>query len=421
MDLWIDSVLTINIVCKCTWIVSYVLQILCLQEVEEHHYEDTFLPHLRQHGELLNGSDFLNIICCPSLGFDGVYQKRTGTYTDGCAIFYRCALFELLEYKKVQYFNVDKCPLLNRHNVGLVVKLRAKEGRTTYKQELDCKRQLCVATTHLLFNPKAGDVKLAQVVMLMAELHRMCQAPDETQCAAILCGDFNCLPNSPLQLFITNSELQYEGLCAADIAGYSRRRNRKLPVPLLSPRLGIADNCMFVSEMSPSDGKDQATLCSGQQDTKPIIDLTNGLNDKAPLIDLTMNNDMPSLDKTLPVIDLTTDTGTPRATTEADQEAVTAPKATLSHGFKFESVYKVVEGVQPASVTTFHCSAMEMVDFIYFTPAGLVQCNNSSSLQLLSRCTLPSTSTLMELGPLPNEFLPSDHLHLQAQFQLLTH
>jgi len=330
-----------------------------------------------------------------------------------------------LEYKKVQYYNTHKCPLLNRHNVGLIVKLRAKEGNPNNKQQLNCKRQLCVATTHLLFNPKAGDVKLAQVTILLAELHRMCQTPDGTLCAAILCGDFNCLPNSPLQLFITNSELQYEDLCAADIAGYSRRKNRKLPVPLLPPQLGIANNCTFVSLDSKDISSDGKNPCSSQHDNKPTIDLTNGLKDKTLLIDLTkdneMDNDVLSQDKNFQVIDLTTDADTPQTMTETNQYIVNTPKATLSHGFKFESVYKVVEGVQPASVTTFHCSAMEMVDYMYFTPASLVQSNNSSSLQLLSRCTLPSTSTLMELGPLPNEFLPSDHLHLQAQFQLLTH
>lgn len=385
--------------------------------MEEQHYDDTYLPHLRQHGEYCANVVVLVMrsIC---LGFDGVYQKRTGTYTDGCAIFYRCALFELIEYKKVQYFNSDKCPILNRHNVGLVVKLQARGESPVQKQKSDCKRQFCVATTHLLFNPKAGDVKLAQVAILLAELHRMCQAPDGTLCASVLCGDFNCLPNCPLQLLITNSELQYEGLRAAEIAGYSRSKNRKLPVPLLSPQLGISDNCTFVpineniTTISSSDSNNQPI---SQEDDKSSVDLTNGPN-KVSVIDLTVDNEPHN--NTLPVIDLTSDNDTPETVVENVSDT---PKATLSHGFKFESVYKVVEGVQPASVTTFHCNAMEMVDYIYFTPASLVQSNNSSSLHLLSRCVLPSTSTLMELGPLPNEFLPSDHLHLQAQFQLLTH
>ena len=34
-------------------------------------------------------------------------------------------------------------------------------------------KQFCVATTHLLYNPKAGEVKLAQMSCLFAELHRI--------------------------------------------------------------------------------------------------------------------------------------------------------------------------------------------------------------------------------------------------------
>ena len=35
----------------------------------------------------------------------------------------------------------------------------------------------CIANTHLLFNPKAGEVKLAQVSYLLAELHKMATKP----------------------------------------------------------------------------------------------------------------------------------------------------------------------------------------------------------------------------------------------------
>ncbi len=38
-------------------------------------------------------------------------------------------------------------------------------------------RSFCVATTHLLFNPKAGEVKLAQLSFLLAELHKLATAP----------------------------------------------------------------------------------------------------------------------------------------------------------------------------------------------------------------------------------------------------
>ena len=38
-------------------------------------------------------------------------------------------------------------------------------------------KEFCVATTHLLYNPKAGEVKLAQMSCLFAELHRMATIP----------------------------------------------------------------------------------------------------------------------------------------------------------------------------------------------------------------------------------------------------
>lgn len=41
-------------------------------------------------------------------------------------------------------------------------------------------REFCVATTHLLYNPKAGEVKLAQMSCLFAELHRMATIPGTT-------------------------------------------------------------------------------------------------------------------------------------------------------------------------------------------------------------------------------------------------
>lgn len=40
----------------------------------------------------------------------------------------------------------------------------------------------CLANTHLLFNPKAGEVKLAQVGLLLAELHKIARKPGVCVC-----------------------------------------------------------------------------------------------------------------------------------------------------------------------------------------------------------------------------------------------
>ena len=50
---------------------QYNCDILCLQEVQNDHFDTHFKPSLK------------------TLGYDGVYKKRTGDKHDGCAIFFK--------------------------------------------------------------------------------------------------------------------------------------------------------------------------------------------------------------------------------------------------------------------------------------------------------------------------------------------
>lgn len=104
--------------------------------------------------------------------------------------------------------------LLNRHNVGIVMLLRPMVPQGSEVKEKG--PFLCVANTHLLFNPRRGDVKLAQLAIMMAEIHsvvKSCKAKGE-HCNVILCGDFNSVPYMPLYQFITTGELYFQGLPA---------------------------------------------------------------------------------------------------------------------------------------------------------------------------------------------------------------
>lgn len=63
--------------------------ILCLQEVQQ--------SHLQQITQCFNG-----------LGYDtSLYKKRTGLQVDGCAIYYKKHLFDLMEFHFVDYFQPD--------------------------------------------------------------------------------------------------------------------------------------------------------------------------------------------------------------------------------------------------------------------------------------------------------------------------
>ncbi len=83
----------------------------------------------------------------------------------------------------------------------------------------------------------------------------------------------------------------------------------------------------------------------------------------------------------------------------------------LTHPFNLKPVYPYC---YKSTVTTFHQSAFETVDYIFFSPV-----TNSCGFRLLHRKALPSCELLLMLGPQPHNALSSDHLFLCATFQLI--
>ena len=166
------------------------------------------------------------------LDYHGVFKKRTGQQTDGCAMFFKQAAFELDRVELIEYQR--KVGVLNRDNVGVILLLKPKLAGAT--------KRLCVATTHLLFNPKAGEIKLAQLCLLLAEIHRL----TSNDCPVLLCGDFNMRPLCPLHAFIEQGALDYSRVSAPEMAGYYHGRgNRRVPAPLFPPSIGIGTKCTY--------------------------------------------------------------------------------------------------------------------------------------------------------------------------------
>lgn len=96
-------------------------------------------------------------------GYRGVYKQRTGVRTDGCAIYYKENSFEMVEHTTVEY-NQPNVSILNRDNVAIIAKFNPKNHP---------KSEFVVATTHLLYNPKRQDVRLAQTQLLLTEIDRI--------------------------------------------------------------------------------------------------------------------------------------------------------------------------------------------------------------------------------------------------------
>lgn len=73
--------------------------------------------------------------------------------------------------------------------------------------------KFCVATTHLLYNPRRQDIRLAQVQILLAELDRIAKIPqtkggeeEPNHYPIILSGDFNLQPYSAPYNLIVNGK-----------------------------------------------------------------------------------------------------------------------------------------------------------------------------------------------------------------------
>ncbi|XP_071063819.1 protein angel homolog 2 isoform X6 [Dasypus novemcinctus] len=328
--------------------------VLCLQEVQEDHYGTEIRPSLE------------------SLGYHCEYKMRTGGKPDGCAICFKHSKFSLLSVNPVEFYRHD-IPLLDRDNVGLVLLLQPKFLQAASPA-------ICVANTHLLYNPRRGDIKLTQLAMLLAEICSVARQKDDNFCPIVMCGDFNSVPGSPLYSFIEKGKLNYAGLAIGKVSGQeqSSRGQRILSIPIWPPNLGISQNCVYEVQQVPKVEKTDNDLTQTQLDKTEVL--------------------------------------------------VTAEKlsSNLQHHLSLSSVYShYFPDTGIPEVTTCHSRSAITVDYIFYSaekedvsgqPGAEVAL--VGGLKLLARLSLLTEQDLWSVNGLPNENNSSDHLPLLAKFRL---
>lgn len=330
--------------------------IICLQEVQKDHYETQIKPALQ------------------ALGYQCEYKKRTGKKPDGCAVIFKSSRLSLLSSNPVEYFRPGDV-LLDRDNVGLVVLLQPNDaaGRS------DPSSFICVANTHLLYNPRRGDIKLAQLAILFAEINRLSRLPDGSANPVVLCGDFNSTPWSPLYSFLTTGSLNYRGLQIGAVSGQeiSPRAQRLLTSPIWSHSLGIDQRCQYTSK--PTESSPSSTTA------------VEGAISKLTVEDL------------------------------ATKAAFAVSRWRMEHSLKLQSSYqhRLMPDGRP-EITTCHSRTALTVDYILYTPELTTPSSlpgGRGGLQLLGRLSLVGQSELEDVGGLPNRCHSSDHLPLLARFR----
>lgn len=213
--------------------------------MQSEHYRNDFQPKMNEYG------------------YDSIYIKRSGDKTDGCCLFFRKDRLKLVDRKTVPFYR-QHIALLDRYtnsfcfnhrsvlvffsdNCGLIAVFQPK---TRYATSDDL---FCVATTHLLFSPKRGDIKLAQIQYFLAEIDRLSRKHSTTNNyhPIIICGDLNAQPRSPLSRFLIDGHIKYDIYRSIEISGQipqSIVRNRfslQLPSSELLPSSFVTSNCSF--------------------------------------------------------------------------------------------------------------------------------------------------------------------------------
>lgn len=334
--------------------------IICLQEVESEHLKSLYRPKLAHYG------------------YECLYKKKTGYKVDGCAIFFKSKLFHLLGHKGIEFNRTDVAHLLDRDNVGLIAILKP---RIETKSESS---HLIIANTHLIFNPRRGDIKLAQLKFFLSELESFslqscppssgnpATAPTDAasqhktkassqprhQHPTILCGDLNSTPDSEVSRYILKNA----------------PRTR-----LLRPTTrSVTEGLVVVKEDEDiTDEKDKMRHRVGDEETENGNTVTarksGGLvgDDSERLVESMEDHHMSDYD----------------------------------HSLKFKSVFPTHNRTGQKYVSTF---SSEIVDYIFYTP----------KLRLESYKELLTKEQLNEVGPIPNADFPSDHITLGAKFVL---
>ncbi|XP_027839642.2 protein angel homolog 2 isoform X2 [Aphis gossypii] len=317
--------------------------IICFQEVQESHLSWFFKK-------------------LSDLGYNGVYKKRTHVHSDGCAIYYKNDKFTLKEKVTVEY-NQPGVNVLDRDNVGIVLRLSPRQ----YDEE-----NIIVSTTHILYNKKRHDIKLAQVHLLLAEIERVSykgvgdrNIPEYYP--IILTGDFNLEPNTAVYDFLINGALYYSNLQKPTLWSQNNQSGRSdMGNELIPKSLGITEY---------SQHSDILELRKKNNNKRQIND---GLYSK--LYHSERKNDQ-LLSSSLP--EFKSGTGN------------------VYHNLKFSSVYN-----NNISCSTYH-DRWTIVDYIFYT---------NKNLKLRTLMKLPNVAECQPIVAMPNKVSPSDHLPLFAKF-----
>jgi mRNA deadenylase 3'-5' endonuclease subunit Ccr4 len=161
------------------------VDIVCLQEVD--HYEDFYKPQLEE------------------LGYEVVFEQKTGK-PDGEIIAFKKDKFQLLDRKHVVKMDLQHKYQDNEEFKKGGIALFAKIQSLTKPSVV-----LNIVNTHLFWDPKCEHVRFLQAGLIYRTISKHFNSDEKI----VMCGDFNCGPNSNSVRFLLNKTKPDPALLAA--------------------------------------------------------------------------------------------------------------------------------------------------------------------------------------------------------------
>lgn len=422
--------------------------VVCFQEVDHFSHLETLLE---RHG------------------YKGTYEQRTGGRPDGLATFWNSKKFEIESQHRINFASMDL-----KDNVAQLSILKWREENDSshlaavVQSEQSCSRsgsrgghhlrfatdsedegpaipdpvqKFLIANIHVLFNPKRGDIKIAQVRILLETAHRL--ASSQGPCPVIICGDFNSAVGSDLYDFVMRGELELRSTDRRYLSGQVEVAKRSgwraiQNVFLSALQAGEASSESEALAMAIGECPVKLSTITVRSTRGAVEDPQRLLVDVAGGGIVTASSDEP----TRPYL-LRTDSGlgsTLSSSCEASRKPWTEeqlrlavgaseetnsctededPCSTVRHPLHLESAYRSVTGVEPL-YSTVHDRYVGTVDYIFYSPVAPVDRQEGGSVRLRPLQVLqpPPLQTLKH--GLPSIHWPSDHVSLLADFEIFT-
>ena len=165
--------------------------------------------------EIENDSNFMKEM--NNIGYEIAFKPRTGKHSEGCAIAWKNEKYEMIDLLSIG-FNMNKDgknsnDVFSRDNIALIGIFKVKNIENMI---------IIFSSTHLIYNYKRGDIKLGQtyqLVLALEELRKKYEDEMKNKVYILLASDLNSVPKSGVYKLLTTGELNCNQINKFNVSG----------------------------------------------------------------------------------------------------------------------------------------------------------------------------------------------------------